>query len=43
VLVSELRGLCLDMKLLGNETEETVAEEAPAAPAISPLTPSLTH
>jgi DNA-directed RNA polymerase subunit beta len=43
VLVSELRGLCLDMKLLGNETEETAAEEAAAAPAISPLTPSLTH
>ena len=43
VLVSELRGLCLDMKLLGGDAEEEAPVEAPVAPAISAHTPSLTH
>ena len=36
VLVSELRGLCLDMKLLGGPEEETPAGPVPGAPAHVP-------
>jgi DNA-directed RNA polymerase subunit beta len=40
VLRSELRGLCLDMKLLGGETEEEAEViDASAAPAV--VTPTL--
>ena len=41
VLVSELRGLCLDMKLLSSK-DEPGQEEAPAAPTAPAHVPSLT-
>ena len=42
VLVSELRGLCLDMKLLGGKATEEIAEEPTSALTASAATPSLT-
>lgn len=42
VLVSELRGLCLDMKLLGGETAEEMADASATSLTASNATPSLT-
>ena len=33
VLIHELRGLCLDMQLLGGDAEKPARREAPATPA----------
>ena len=39
VLINELRGLCLDMQLLGGDAEKPSSRQA-AVPAVTPLVAS---